>query len=164
MNQRVTEARARVRFELTSRAENVALVRAGLGALDQVLNLGVELVSDLKTAVSEACNNVVVHAYEEQGPGPLTVTLQADAESVEVLVRDRGTGIRQLATSERGMGLGLGVMSALAQSVEFSSPSGGGTEVRMSFRRPGVSDSEHDEDRHPHGTDWHPYDRPQLKG
>jgi serine/threonine-protein kinase RsbW len=130
----VSEPNARVRFELESRPENVALVRTGLAALDDVFSLGELLLTDLKTAVSEACNNVVVHAYPD-ALGPMFVSIECAPDAVEVVVRDYGTGIRKLAASEDRMGLGLGVMSALADRVEFRTPREGGTEVKMCFRR-----------------------------
>lgn len=131
----VTEQRARVRFELESRPENVALVRAALSSLGEAIGLGDQLVSDLKTAISEACNNVVLHAYAEDEPGPMAVTLDCSADRIDVLVRDHGGGFRRLAAAEDRMGLGLAVMSALADRVEFRSPKDGGTEVRMCFNR-----------------------------
>jgi serine/threonine-protein kinase RsbW len=134
LNHGVTEANARVRFELESRPENVALVRTGLAALDDIFSFGEILLTDLKTAVSEACNNVVVHAYPDT-LGPMLVSIELAPDVIEVAVRDYGEGIRQLAASEDRMGLGLGVMSALADRVEFRHPRGGGTEVKMCFRR-----------------------------
>lgn len=128
------EANARIRFELESRPENVALVRIGLAALDDIFSLGTLLLTDLKTAVSEACNNVVVHAYPGT-LGPMSVLIECGPDVIEVAVRDHGIGIRQLAATEDRMGLGLGVMSALADRVEFRTPREGGTEVKMCFRR-----------------------------
>lgn len=102
---------------------------AGLGGL---LAFDAALLDDLKTAVSEACNNVVLHAYDGE-PGPLVLDLKITGERIEVVVRDEGSGIRQLASSDDRMGVGLAVISALADSAEFVSTSEGGTEVRMSF-------------------------------
>ena len=50
-------------------------------------------VADLKTVVTEACMNVVVHAYEDE-PGPLEVSAYRDGDALVVTVRDRGAGIR----------------------------------------------------------------------
>jgi anti-sigma regulatory factor (Ser/Thr protein kinase) len=130
----VTEDRARVRLQLESRPENVALVRSALSSLGEALSLGEQLVSDLKTAISEACNNIVLHAYDDQ-TGPMVVTVDCTADRLDVLVRDHGDGFQQVAVAEDRMGLGLAVMSALADRVEFRSPRDGGTEVRMCFNR-----------------------------
>ena len=66
-----------VRLDLDSRPETLTLVRGALGGVADQLALDPELLDDLKTAVSEACNNVVMHAYDDDTPGPLEVLLFA---------------------------------------------------------------------------------------
>jgi hypothetical protein len=107
-------------------------VRAVLSAVADPLLLESELLNDLKTAVSEACNNVVMHAYGDD-PGPLLVQVEATPDGVSLVVRDYGSGMRNLAASDDGMGVGLAVISALAARAEFLTPPDGGTEVRMWF-------------------------------
>jgi serine/threonine-protein kinase RsbW len=123
---------AKVSLELDSRPGCVTLVRAMLSATSETLGFEPELLDDLKTAVSEACNNVVVHAYDG-GAGPLLVSLDVQDDTVGVVVRDQGKGIQQLTPSEERMGVGLAVMSALSDRVEFTGAREGGTEVRMEF-------------------------------
>src|SRR5579871_4492474 len=83
-----------VRLELTSRPEAARLVRSMSSAAGEALEFEPELLSDVNTAVAEACNNVILHAYEDQ-PGPMSVELNVRGGNVEVVVRDRGCGIRQ---------------------------------------------------------------------
>jgi anti-sigma regulatory factor (Ser/Thr protein kinase) len=123
---------ANVRLELDSQPEAVALVRAALSGIAEWRELDPELVNDLKTAVSEACNNVVVHAYDGP-PGPLAVHVAVDDAGLSTTVRDRGVGFQAVAAHAQGMGVGLAVISALAARAEFDSPADGGTEVRMWF-------------------------------
>ena len=59
-----------VRLELDSRPETLTLVRGVLAGVAELIGLDPELLDDLKTAVSEACNNVVMHAYDGVA-GPL---------------------------------------------------------------------------------------------
>jgi len=103
---------AKVRLELDSHPESVALARAALSGLAEWRSFDPELVNDLKTAVSEASNNVVVHAYGDEA-GPLILHLEADSTGVYATVRDRGVGLHA-ATSVDGQGVGLAVISALA--------------------------------------------------
>ncbi len=131
-----------VRLELENRPENVSVVRAALSGVAEAAGFDEELATDVKTAVSEACNNVVLHAYEGQH-GPMRVLVSNSGDSVDIVVRDSGTGIRRLASGGDHMGLGLALISALADHAEFDSPTDGGTEVRMRFRR-GETDSETD--------------------
>jgi serine/threonine-protein kinase RsbW len=129
----VSTAASTIVIELQSDPSAVTLVRGALSGLGELFGLDPELIDDLKTAVSEACNNVVLHAYPD-GTGPLTLRVDARDEGLEVAVRDRGSGIRQVAAgSEDRMGLGLAVISALADRAEFQSEGGGGTAVRMVF-------------------------------
>lgn len=123
-----------VRLEIENRPQNVALVRAALSGLAEAAGFDAELTSDIQTAVSEACNNVVLHAYEGAA-GPMDVTVIYESDRVDVLVADRGTGITRLSSAGDHMGLGLALISALADQAEFTSPSDGGTEVRMRFRQ-----------------------------
>jgi serine/threonine-protein kinase RsbW len=126
---------ARVRLALTSRPEAGRLVRSTSSAVGAALSFDAELLSDVNTAVSEACNNVVVHAYEH-GSGPFSVELAVTLEDVEVQVRDHGRGIQQTAPDRDELKVGLALMGALADRVEFTVPPGGGTAVRLVFRRP----------------------------
>ena len=123
-----------MRLELSSRPESVTLVRVMLGGIAEWFSFDPELLDDLKTAVSEACNNVVMHAYGDE-TGPLVVSLAVTADGAEVTVRDWGSGIQHVAPSQDRIGVGLAVISAVAKRAEFLSPNDGGTEVRMLFGR-----------------------------
>ncbi len=125
-------AAASIRLRLENRPESVTLVRSMLAGIGEYLHLGPELQDDLKTAVSEACNNVVLHAYEGE-LGPMRLDLEVDSEGLHVLVADDGVGIQRVSPAENRMGVGLAVISALAERAEFQSSPGEGTEVRMSF-------------------------------
>src|SRR5438552_1488649 len=100
-----------------------------LGGVAELLQLDPELLDDVKTAVSEACNNVVMHAYEGAS-GPLSVCLYAQDDGLEVIVRDHGRGIPVLAPSDdRLQGVGIPIMRALAQQTAFRPCEGRGTQV-----------------------------------
>jgi serine/threonine-protein kinase RsbW len=137
-----TSTEPEFRMVLPSRAENVAVVRQALAGAIEVLGLAESRILDINTAVSEACNNVVVHAYED-GEGPLEVFLCVQDPEVEVIVRDDGVGIRPRAP-EPGLelqGLGLSLIQTLSDRVEFLGGISEGTEVRMAFSLNGNSES-----------------------
>jgi anti-sigma regulatory factor (Ser/Thr protein kinase) len=117
----------------------VTIVRCTLSALAEAGELEPELTDDLKTAVSEACNNVVLHAYPG-ATGRLMTSIAASCTEVQVVVEDHGTGIRQVAASDDRIGVGLAVISALADRAEFRTGRDAGTTVRMTFKRPGAGD------------------------
>jgi serine/threonine-protein kinase RsbW len=127
-----------VRLLLSNRPENVLLVREMLTGVAEMIDLDGSDLNDIRTAVTEACNNVVLHAYQGR-EGPLEVEVYGGASSaLEVIVRDRGTGILPRIRCDRdaALGIGLSVIQALVRRVEFRDPIGGGTEVRMEFATP----------------------------
>jgi anti-sigma regulatory factor (Ser/Thr protein kinase) len=124
-----------VRLELTSRPESARIVRSMASAAGDALGFDAELLADVNTAVTEACNNVILHAYA-QGPGPMCVELAVARAGIEVRVRDHGRGIRPAVAERDGLKVGLALISALADRAEFINVPEGGTEVRLSFRSP----------------------------
>jgi serine/threonine-protein kinase RsbW len=126
-----------VRLKLSNTPESVSVVHHALAGVSEILGLDPLETNDLDTAVTEVCNNVVLHAYEGQ-EGSLEVELYALPAAVEVVVRDRGIGIRP-HVGERTRphtGLGLPIVHALTQRLGFRKLGGGGTEVRMQFAVP----------------------------
>jgi anti-sigma regulatory factor (Ser/Thr protein kinase) len=123
-----------VRLHLSNRSENVLLVREMLSGFAETVSLDNSDLYDIRTAVTEAANNVVLHAYEGR-EGPMEVELRTTPETVEVVVRDNGVGIRPRIrpADEAALGIGLPLIQALVHSVEFSEVDGAGTEVRMEF-------------------------------
>jgi anti-sigma regulatory factor (Ser/Thr protein kinase) len=120
-----------LQIRLPAKAENVAVVRHALAGLAEEIGMDEAGVADLKTVVTEACMNVVVHAYPD-GPGPLMVEADPDSEGLTVMVSDRGTGISPQANSERAsLKLGLSLIAALSSSFSISGGLDRGTEVMM---------------------------------
>jgi len=112
-------------------AENVAVVRHALAGLAEEVGMDQTGIADLKTVVTEACMNVVVHAYGEGG-GPLNVEAEADTDSLTITVSDSGSGINPRADSDRqSLKLGLSLIAALSSSFSISGGLGRGTEVMM---------------------------------
>ena len=117
---------------LPARAENIALIRHAFGALGEALAVDEELLSDVRLAVTEACSNVVVHAYAEEDPGPLEVLATIADDALTVVVRDEGPGIAPHPDSP-GLGLGLPLIASLAESVQLGRDERERTEVCMTF-------------------------------
>jgi serine/threonine-protein kinase RsbW len=124
-----------VRLTMPARPEGVAVVRQALAGMADALDFDATVLADMKMAVSEACTNVVVHAYED-GDGMLEVDMMADEGGLTIRVRDHGTGIQphpQPARDVPALGLGLPLIAALSDAFELHGSSGQGTEVRMKF-------------------------------
>jgi len=117
---------------LDGRPDSAGLVRAVLGGIAVPFALRSELVNDLKTVVSEACNNAVAHAYRGES-GAIAVRVDIQLEEIEVSVRDWGGGFQALAPAGDHLRVGLPLINALANRAEFLTAPGSGTEVRMGF-------------------------------
>jgi serine/threonine-protein kinase RsbW len=119
-------------LSLPARAENVAVVRHAFGGLGEALEMPEQLLSDIKLAVTEACTNVVIHAYPG-GEGPMEVRAILGEAQLSVVVRDEGRGVVPRADSP-GLGLGLPLIATLTESLELGTGADDATEVRMTFR------------------------------
>src|SRR3712207_2475137 len=123
-----------VKLTLPARPENVSVIRHVLGAFAEALRLPDDLVEDLRLAVTEACTNVVRHAYSPDRPGPVEITISPQEDVVSVVVADHGRGIGS-SSDTNGPGLGLPLIAAIADGVELQPVPGGGSRVAMTFAR-----------------------------
>jgi serine/threonine-protein kinase RsbW len=116
---------------LPAKSENVAVIRHALAGLAEEIGMDEPGLADLKTVVTEACMNVVVHAYPD-GSGPLFVEAKPDDEGLTVVVRDEGRGIKPQADNDRdSLRLGLSLIAALSSSFSISGGLDLGTEITM---------------------------------
>jgi serine/threonine-protein kinase RsbW len=119
---------------------NVALVRQALSGLADELGIDSARLADMKVALTEACTNAVLHAYDEQGSGPLDVTMAVAQERLVLTVRDRGHGLRPLPSTGEGPPLGFGLALIASLADEFGIAAGShGTVVRIAFALPGAA-------------------------
>jgi serine/threonine-protein kinase RsbW len=109
------------------------VVRQALAGVADALDFDAAVLADMKMAVTEACTNVVVHAYEDDGM--LEVEMLAGEDGLTIVVRDFGTGIqpRPARSDAPALGLGLPLIAALSDAFELRGSAGSGTEVRMTF-------------------------------
>lgn len=122
-----------VRFSLQALPANVALVRQALAGLADSLGVDPARAADMKIAVTEACTNAVVHAYENHD-GRLDVAMSVEHERIVLTVRDHGHGLRPLPSEGDGPPLGFGLALIASLSDEFGIAGGRrGTEVRIAF-------------------------------
>lgn len=92
-----------------------------------------ERLDAIALAVSEACTNVVLHAYRDRpGTGSMSVGLELEQQSLRVHVRDEGVGLGPRADSP-GLGLGLPIIAKLADGFAVEPGPHGGTELYMRF-------------------------------
>ncbi len=126
-----------------SLTRNEALARGIAAQFAYLLDPTVEELSDIRTAVSEAVTNAIIHGYRGEN-GVVYMELEADDDELTVTVRDEGRGIEDIALARKPFyttdpggersGLGFAVMEAFMDSVEVESAPGMGTAVTMRKR------------------------------
>lgn len=122
-------------LKLAAEPENVGAARTAVAELAEGFGMTEPTLGDVKTVVTEACVNVVRHAYP-LGPGQFEVEAARLDGNLLIVVRDFGTGMQaRVDRGEPSMRLGLGLISMLADSFEIASGSEG-TEVRIQLPLP----------------------------
>ncbi|MGN6188434.1 MAG: ATP-binding protein [Conexibacter sp.] len=122
-----------VRLVMPALPANVALVRQALAGMTDELGVEPARAADMKIALTEACTNVVVHAYGDD-PGPLEVTMAVEHRRLVLGVRDRGSGLHPLPSRDESAPLGFGLALIASLSDEVGLVGGRhGTEVRIAF-------------------------------
>jgi anti-sigma regulatory factor (Ser/Thr protein kinase) len=113
--------------------ENLAIVRQALAGFAEGIGFDDSAIANIKTIVTEASMNAVVHAYPEDGTGPIEVTATPRSDELEITVRDRGVGFQPhpAEPGDEGLRIGLPLIATLSDGFEITGPAGGGTEVRM---------------------------------
>jgi serine/threonine-protein kinase RsbW len=127
---------APLRLRVPAVATEVATVRYAVVKAATAHGIAGRPREDIALAVSEACANVVMHAYRHEAtPGPLAVDAYRDDGEFFVVVCDEGIGMAP-RTDSPGLGLGLGLIAGLAKRLEIGSQDPVGATVTMVFRAP----------------------------
>lgn len=130
-----------VKITFAGRSVNEGFARAALAAFLVQLDPTVPQLADMKTAVSEAVTNCIVHAYPERiGPVCMTIAVYPDRE-VHITITDKGIGIPNVEQAmqplfttgnpEERSGLGFAVMQSFMDRVKVTSKPGKGTKVLL---------------------------------
>ena len=129
-----------MKLEFLSKSSNESFARVVVAAFASQLDPTLEELSDIKTAVSEAVTNAIIHGYE-YGEGIIIVEAKIIDNEIEILVEDKGMGIADIKqamepfyTSKPNLersGMGFTVMETFMDSLEIESKKGEGTKVRM---------------------------------
>lgn len=146
---KIMTVRNKFSMTLLSRSANESFARAAVTAFASQLDPTLEEINDIKTAVSEAVTNCIVHAYNEK-LGNIYITAEIiEPDSIRIKIRDRGCGIENIEKAMEPLysslggeraGLGFAVMQCFMDKIKVSSQMGKGTTVTMTKRiRPRIT-------------------------
>ena len=135
----------RIKIEFDAVSENEGFARVCVAAFATRLDPTLEEINDIKTAVSEAVTNSVIHGYNKKG-GLITLTAEIEEKTLKVIIEDSGRGIDNVKKAMKPMfttgeddersGMGFTFMDVFMDGLEVWSEPGRGTRVTM-FKRIG---------------------------
>lgn len=134
-----------LRCSFPAKSENESFARTMVCAFAAQLDPTVEDLADLRTAVSEAVTNAIVHAYRGRDDGSIAVTVRLlPGGIIYIRIADKGCGIADIAQAmtplyssapaEERAGLGFTVMQSFTDSLRVRSAPGAGTVITMRKR------------------------------
>ncbi len=133
--------KTRMYLEIDSISENESFARVAVATFVARLNPTMEEISDIKTAVSEAVTNAVVHAYEG-AQGKIYITCEIEDRNVHITIEDKGKGIEDIEKAreplfttkpdEERSGMGFVFMEVFMDELSVESKQQEGTIIKMS--------------------------------
>lgn len=129
-----------MKLEFLSKSNNEAFARITVAAFVSQLDPTIEELADIKTAVSEAVTNAIIHGYEDN-EGTVKITGRIFANIVEIEISDTGKGIEDVDLARKPLyttkanlersGMGFTIMESFMDEVEIESVLGLGTKIKM---------------------------------
>lgn len=130
----------RMKVEFLSKSENESFARVAVASFASQLDPTLEEISDIKTAVSEAVTNAIIHGYEEK-EGIVVIECEINDNELTVIISDNGVGIDDIEQAKQPLytsrpelersGMGFTVMETFMDSLNVKSEKGKGTTIKM---------------------------------
>lgn len=127
--------------KFSAKSENESLSRVIVASFAAKLDPTLEELSDIKTAVSEAVTNAIIHGYDEDDSKFVYLRCKIDDRTVKIIIEDRGNGIEDVEQAMQPMytskpelersGMGFSFMESFMDSLDVVSIKGEGTKVVM---------------------------------
>jgi stage II sporulation protein AB (anti-sigma F factor) len=130
----------KMKIEFLSKSENEGFARVAVAAFISQLDPTIEELTDIKTAVSEAVTNAIIHGYDNK-EGNIIIETSINANEIQVIIADEGKGIENIELAMQPLytsrpdlersGMGFTVMETFMDSLKVESQLGIGTKVMM---------------------------------
>jgi len=133
-----------MKLQFAAKSENESFARVTVAAFVSQLDPTMDEINEIKTAVSEAVTNAIIHGYENDPEGIITIEAAIEDRSVEIVIRDRGVGIENIEEARQPLfttkpelersGMGFTIMENFVDELEIVSKPNEGTTVRLKKR------------------------------
>ena len=130
----------KMKLELLSKSSNEAFARITVASFAAQLDPSIEEISDIKTAVSEAITNSIIHGYEDK-IGIIQIECTLFENSIEIIITDKGKGIENIEKAREPLyttkpelersGMGFTIMENFMDELKIESDVGKGTKITM---------------------------------
>ena len=139
----------KVKIQFESKSQNEGFARVAVAAFVSQLDPTIEELTDVKTAVSEAVTNSIIHGYENKKDGIVEVEAILEGNEITIIISDSGKGIKNIEEAKEPLytsrpdlersGMGFTVMETFMDSLEVESEEGKGTRVVLKKKFNSVS-------------------------
>ncbi|NLK72991.1 MAG: anti-sigma F factor [Clostridiales bacterium] len=129
----------KMRLEFINKSENESFARVAVAAFISQTDPTIEELIEIKTAISEAVTNSIIHAYEKNEEGIIVIQCSINGQTIEIIIEDYGIGISDIEKAREPLytskpeqersGMGFTVMETFMDEVEVQSVPGEGTKV-----------------------------------
>lgn len=131
-------------LQFAAKSENESFARVTVAAFVSQLDPTMEEITDLKTVVSEAVTNSIIHGYNSNPAGIVTISATIEGDTVTMVIEDKGYGIEDVELAKQPLytskpelersGMGFTIMENFMDEFDVTSELGGGTSIRMKKR------------------------------
>ncbi|MNN06918.1 Anti-sigma F factor [compost metagenome] len=131
-------------LQFAAKSENESFARVTVAAFVSQLDPTMDEITDLKTVVSEAVTNCIIHGYDSDPSGIVYIRVELEGDVVSLVIEDKGRGIEDMELAKQPLytskpelersGMGFTIMENFMDEFELVSEVGGGTSIRMKKR------------------------------
>ncbi|GJM82658.1 anti-sigma F factor [Paenibacillus sp. HMSSN-139] len=131
-------------LKFAAKSENESFARVTVAAFVSQLDPTMDEITDLKTVVSEAVTNSIIHGYDGNPEGVVSISAAIEGDTVTLIIEDQGRGIEDVELAKQPLytskpelersGMGFTIMENFMDEFDVTSEIGGGTRIRMKKR------------------------------